>query len=220
MSSRRRDKERRQAERHGAEEAAAVPGTRRRRWALIGGVASVGAIAAIVALAAGGNGGSGPAAAPAPKLSARQIRGMPTQIRAELAEANQVVDTPLQTELAKLRGVPVVVNQWASWCPNCKFEFPFFQRQAKRLRKRVAFLGLDARDSRGDAEAFLRQFPVTYPSVYDQDASQAASVGAGQAWPTTVFFDLSGRVVNVHIGAYASEGQLHGDIERYALQGG
>ena len=223
MASRRSDKERRRAERLAAENAenAAAARAKRKRWALgLGAVASVGVVAAIVAIAAGGGNGGSSTAAPAPKLALRQRDGLPPQIGAELRQANQVIDTPLQSELAKLRGVPVVVNQWASWCPNCKFEFPFFQREAKRFRKEVAFLGLDSQDSQSNAEAFLKQYPVTYPSVFDQDASQAASVGGGRSWPTTIFFDRSGQPVNVHIGAYPTEGQLRADIERYALHSG
>lgn len=221
MASRRSEKERRRAERQAAEDAAAARAKRKRWWALAGAIASVGAIGAIVAIAAaGGSGGGGSAAAPPPKLTAGQRHGLPRQIRAELSEANRVIDTPLQTELAKLRGVPVVVNQWASWCHNCKFEFPFFQRESRRFRKKVAFLGLDSQDSQGNAEAFLRQHPVSYPSVFDQDASQAASIGGGRSWPSTVFFDPSGQVVNVHIGAYPTQALLRGDIERYALRSG
>jgi thiol-disulfide isomerase/thioredoxin len=221
MASRRSEKDRRRAERLAAEGSALARTRRKRRAVLLGAVASVGAITAIVAIAAGGNGdGGSTTAAPPPKLTAREGGGLPRQISAELAQANQVIDTPLQSELARLRGVPVVVNQWASWCTNCRFEFPFFQHEARRFRKQVAFLGLDAQDSQGDAEDFLKRYPVTYPSVFDQDASQAASIGAGRSWPTTVFFDRSGQPVNVHIGAYPTEALLRADIERYALHRG
>jgi cytochrome c biogenesis protein CcmG/thiol:disulfide interchange protein DsbE len=221
MSSRRSDKERRRAERLAAADTVAAR-AKRRRWAIVlGAVTSVGVIATIVAIAAGGSGGGNSTPAqPPPKLAAGQRHGVPRQISAELRQANQVIDTPLQSELAKLRGVPVVVNQWASWCPNCKFEFPFFQRESRRFRKQVAFLGLDSQDSQGNAEAFLNQYPVTYPSVFDQDASQAASIGAGRSWPTTIFFGRSGQPVNVHIGAYPTEALLRADIERYVLHSG
>jgi cytochrome c biogenesis protein CcmG, thiol:disulfide interchange protein DsbE len=170
-----------------------------------------------VVLGVGASGGGGSPAAPPPNLTTGE-HGLPAQIRLQLKEANQVIDTSLSDELAKLRGIPVVVNQWASWCDNCKFEFPFFQRESKRFRNRVAFLGLDSKDSQGAAEDFLQQYRVSYPSVFDQDASQAASIGAGRSWPTTIFFDPSGDVVNVHIGAYPTEALLRADIERYALR--
>jgi thiol-disulfide isomerase/thioredoxin len=221
MSSRRRDKEHRRQRRLAAEKDEAAQSRRRRTMLAAGGIlAAIAAIVAIVAVASGGSSSGPPSAGPPAKLSAKQRGSLPKQIAHNVAQANQVVNTPLSEELSSLRGVPVVINQWASWCPNCKFEFPFFQREAKRFQKRVAFLGLDSQDSQGDAEAFLKQYPVTYPSVFDQSASQAASIGAGQSWPTTVFIDAGGNVVNVHIGAYPTEQQLRADIERYGLSKG
>jgi thiol-disulfide isomerase/thioredoxin len=221
MSRRAEDKTAQRRERLAREEAEEAR-SRRRRLMLAGGgvVAAIAGVVAIVALAPGGGGGGTSKAAPAPKLSAKERRSLPKPIAENVAEANRVLDTSLQDKLTSLRGVPVVVNQWASWCPNCKFEFPFFQTDAQRFQKKVAFLGLDAQDNRGDAEAFLKQYPVTYPSVFDQSASEAASIGAGQSWPTTVFIDSSGQVVNVHIGAYPTEQQLRADIEHYALSQG
>jgi cytochrome c biogenesis protein CcmG/thiol:disulfide interchange protein DsbE len=118
-----------------------------------------------------------------------------------------------------LRGSPVVVNQWASWCGPCRSEFPFFQHLARRYQGRVAFLGVDSKDSRSDAEAFLKQFPVPYPHYYDEDASIARLFGGGRAWPTTAFFHPSGKLEYVHVGAYPSEEGLDADIRRYALGG-
>ena len=143
--------------------------------------------------------------------------GVPRQIAANIAEGNRVIEAPVTAKLAALKGVPVVINQWASWCPNCKAEFPFFQRESQRYDRQVAFLGLDAQDQHSDAASFLKQFPVNYPSVFDQSAQQAASLGGGQGWPTTFFIDRAGKETFVHEGAYASEALLDQDIRRYAL---
>ena len=113
----------------------------------------------------------------------------------------------------------MVVNQWASWCPSCRAEFPFFRSAVARYRDRVAFLGLDSQDNRSDAEEFLKQVPPDFPSIFDADASVAASIGVGQSWPSTVFLDKNGEVAQVKIGAYATGGQLDQDIRRYALGG-
>jgi cytochrome c biogenesis protein CcmG/thiol:disulfide interchange protein DsbE len=138
------------------------------------------------------------------------------------AQANHLVDgspKDFRARLDGLRGRPVVVNQWASWCGPCRSEFPFFQHLAARYRGRVVFLGLDSRDSRSDAESFLKQLPVPYPNYYDEDASIARSLGIGRGWPTTVFFRASGKLEYIHIGAYATEDRLDADIKRYALGG-
>lgn len=219
MARRAQDKERLRRERSAREQEAARRAARKRRLQLGAGAAAALIIAALVAVAAANSGGGGSgakSAAAAPKLSQADARSLPPQIAANVKQANQVIDTSVQAKLASLRGVPVVVNQWASWCPNCKFEFPFFQDLSQRYRGKVAFLGLDSQDSKGNAENFLSTHPVDYPSVFDQSAAQAASIGGGQAWPTTFFFNSAGQRVFVHVGAYASEQALAADIQRYA----
>jgi thiol-disulfide isomerase/thioredoxin len=220
MASRAQEKERLRRERIAREQEEARRPARagRLRLGAGGGIALIAVAAVAVAVASsGGSGGSrSSSSAPPPKLSQAEARSLPHQIAANIRQANQVIDTSVQDKLASLRGVPVVVNQWASWCPNCKFEFPFFQHLAQRYRNQVAFLGLDSQDSKGNAADFLRGHPVDYPSVFDQSAAQAASLGGGQAWPTTFFFNAAGERVYVHVGAYASEQALAADIKRYA----
>jgi cytochrome c biogenesis protein CcmG/thiol:disulfide interchange protein DsbE len=134
-------------------------------------------------------------------------------------EANRLIDTSLDAKLASLKGVPVVVNQWASWCPPCRAEFGFFADLAEQYDGRVAFVGLNSRDERGAAEAFLKEHPVSYPSVFDEDAEQARSVGAGLSWPTTVFVNRSGEVVFIRRGGYADASRLDADIRAHVLGG-
>ncbi len=137
-------------------------------------------------------------------------------------QANQLLDggtSAFRTRLSTLRGTPVVVNQWASWCGPCRYEFPFFQRLAKRYDGRVAFLGVDSQDARSDARAFLKRFPVPYPHFYDEDTSIARSFGGGRAWPTTAFLSASGKLAFTHVGAYATQAKLDADIRKYALHG-
>jgi hypothetical protein len=83
----------------------------------------------------------------------------------------------------------------------------------------VAFLGVDSQDARGDAADFLRDLPQPFPSYYDKDASIARLFGCGRAWPTTAFYDASGKLTKTHLGAYASEAKLDEDIRRYAFGG-
>jgi len=136
-------------------------------------------------------------------------------LSANVQQANQILDTTIQAKLAQLPGVPVVINQWASWCTNCKFEFPFFQQAGRADANRVAFVGLDSQDSQSNAQAFLTQFPVDYPSVFDASASQAQSLGGGQGWPTTIYMNAKHQITNVHVGAYPTLQALQQDVARY-----
>jgi thiol-disulfide isomerase/thioredoxin len=112
-----------------------------------------------------------------------------------------------------------VVNQWASWCDPCRAEFPFFGRLARKYEGRVAFLGVDSQDGRGEAARFLRELPVPFPHYFDADASVAREFGGGRAWPTTAFYTADGELSFLHQGAYATEARLDEDIRRYALDG-
>jgi cytochrome c biogenesis protein CcmG/thiol:disulfide interchange protein DsbE len=123
-------------------------------------------------------------------------------------------------QLAALRGTPVVVNQWASWCGPCRFEFPFFARTARKYSGRVAFLGVDSRDGREAANEFLRENPIPYPSFFDPDSEISREYRGTAAMPTTVFYDRSGRIVDRHFGAYATQAKLEEDIRRHLLRGG
>jgi len=112
----------------------------------------------------------------------------------------------------------MVVNQWASWCPNCKAGFGFFQRLAQRYSRQVAFVGLDSQDRRSDAQAFLRGFPMPYPSIYDPSAREARPVGGGQGWPTTVLDEQAGtrfrREIEArieHVAGKAERGSAAGE---------
>jgi cytochrome c biogenesis protein CcmG, thiol:disulfide interchange protein DsbE len=99
-----------------------------------------------------------------------------------------------QELLGQLKGTPVVVNVWASWCDPCKKETPLLVQAATTYAGRVQFLGVDIQDARPSAQQFLREHAVTYPSVYDATGAVKRSLGFfGQ--PDTVFYDAAGRAV-------------------------
>ncbi|HEX8084060.1 MAG TPA: TlpA disulfide reductase family protein [Solirubrobacteraceae bacterium] len=150
----------------------------------------------------------------------RAVAGAPAPLAALYAEGNRVVASSredFRRRLRALRGHPVVVNVWGSWCGPCKLEFPFFQRAVQRVGRRVAFLGINVVDSRDGAEAFLRKRPVPYPSLEDGNASisNEAAPGARGA-PITAFYDREGKRQFVHQGQYRSVEDLLADVERYA----
>lgn len=172
--------------------------------------------AAGLALAVAGCTG-GPAAPPT-----SVSRTLLARYRSEDPEAARLLGggvTEFRRRLAAARGRGFVVNQWASWCIPCRREFPLFQRLAERYRGRVNFLGVDARDSAGDARKFLAEFPTPYPHLEDPQATIAREFRGGRAWPTTGFYSSDGRLRNSHQGAYPDERQLDADIRRYALHG-
>jgi cytochrome c biogenesis protein CcmG, thiol:disulfide interchange protein DsbE len=95
--------------------------------------------------------------------------------------------------LESLRGRPVVLNFWASWCNPCKDEAPLLEEASKRWAGKVAFVGVDVKDFRGDARKFLERYGVTYPNVYDGKGSTIGRYGV-TGYPETYFIDADGKV--------------------------
>ena len=157
-----------------------------------------------------------PAASAAPD-TARPGAGVSAKLAASRENAGKVIDGDIEKTLASLKGVPVVVKQWASWCPQCEREFPYFQELADKYSDEVAFVGLNARDDRGAAEDYSAEADLKFPSIFDSDGSQSAAIGAGRSWPTTVIFDAQGNRAVVKPGAFASIDELDEYIRRFAL---
>jgi cytochrome c biogenesis protein CcmG, thiol:disulfide interchange protein DsbE len=150
----------------------------------------------------------------------RALAGAPAPLAALHDRSNALIPADklvYEQEIKALAGHPIVVNKWASWCGPCRGEFPVLQSTSLKYGKRVAFLGLDTTDHDGDAAKFLRDFPVTYPSLVDRNAHIAQSLGIGRSFPTTIYYDARGKVQYIHQGPYTSNAKFAADIERYAL---
>lgn len=171
---------------------------------------------AALALAACGGGDEPPRAAPDYEA---ELRGAPPELAALHDEAGELLDggpEAFEARLDELRGYPVVVNKWASWCAPCRAEFPYFQSQAAERGTEVAFVGVNSNDGEETAAEFLAELPVPYPSYLDPKLEVAAVFDAPTEFPATAFYDSEGELVHVRRGAYADEAELEADIERYA----
>jgi cytochrome c biogenesis protein CcmG/thiol:disulfide interchange protein DsbE len=177
------------------------------------------AVLTMTVLLAGCGASEPKSAAPSQSEVKKQLGGAAPKLAALHNQANQLIGgskSDFQARMAELRGYPVVVNKWASWCAPCRGEFPAFQKAGLKLGKRVAFLGLDGQDNDGNARKFLKQYPVTYPSYRDPDLKIAPTIQAGVAFPTTIFFNRQGKLVYAHPGPYNNAADLIADIKRYA----
>jgi cytochrome c biogenesis protein CcmG/thiol:disulfide interchange protein DsbE len=114
--------------------------------------------------------------------------------------------------LSELRGTPVVLNFWASWCPPCRVEAPVLERGWREASRRdVLFVGLNMQDVTEDAREFLREFSVSYPNVREGDDATSRRYGT-TGLPETYFISARGMVVGHVIGTVSPE-QLQRGVE-------
>jgi cytochrome c biogenesis protein CcmG/thiol:disulfide interchange protein DsbE len=105
-----------------------------------------------------------------------------------------------QVDLAALRGRPVVVNLWATWCVPCVGEFPLLRRAAATHRQdRLAVVGVLTNDRAAAARAFVRRHRATWPVGIDQGASVATAWGA-VGLPHTYFIRPDGTLASHQLG--------------------
>jgi thiol-disulfide isomerase/thioredoxin len=151
-----------------------------------------------------------------------QLAHSPAPLAALHAQADQLLggEPALAARIRALRGYPIVVNIWGSWCPPCRAEFGLLATAAAEYGKRVAFLGADVNDEASDAKAFLSEHSVSYPSYQMAAAQTNGIVPQGLlGTPTTIFIDRAGRIAAVHTGQYDAQGVLDAEIQSNALGG-
>jgi thiol-disulfide isomerase/thioredoxin len=168
-------------------------------------VAVAAAVVAVVALAGGGGKGLAPEAATGQvEPVGSGVAVVPEAERPPLpAFSGRTLDGK-ELDLASLRGRPLVLNFWASWCGPCRAEQKGLELASKTLAGRdVPMVGVNIRDDRGAAVSYLEEFGVGYPSLFDRPAVLSARLGAlgPQAPPYTLVVDARGRVAARVFGA-------------------
>ena len=142
---------------------------------------------ALTCVSCASSGGPIPASDSTPALNAANVALLP-RTTPGLPMFDEV---QFQQLLGQLRGVPVIVNIWASWCGPCRDEAPILAQAARTYGQKVQFLGIDILDTIGGAAAFVREFHIPYPSVFDPNGDIRDALGLlGQ--PDTLFYRVDG----------------------------
>ncbi len=121
-----------------------------------------------------------------------------------------------EVSLSNFKGKPVVVNFWASWCPPCKEEMPFYNEVFKELGGEVQFMMVDlvdgSRETVDSAKAFIKDNGYEFPIFFDTDQDAAIAYGI-YSIPTSIFIDADGKVVKSITGTL-TKADLLAEIEK------
>ena len=121
----------------------------------------------------------------------------PPPLRAAIADG--------KLDLRELRGHPVAVNFWASWCVPCRQEAPILHASALRHRGQVVFVGVDVKDLTGHARGFARKYKLNYVSVRDGSGAKTWNSYGLTGVPETYFLNAKGRIVAHIPGAVSAQ---------------
>lgn len=150
----------------------------------------------------------------------KALKGAPAPLAGLYTEANKLLPggkEAFEKRVGEL-GYPVVANVWASWCAPCRYEFPLFQEVSAKWGKKVGFIGIDSEDSEKEAENWLKDHPVPYPSYFETGYEIPASLKINGR-PDTAFYNRKGELVYLRRGPYTDAADLEEDIKKYALGG-
>jgi cytochrome c biogenesis protein CcmG/thiol:disulfide interchange protein DsbE len=168
----------------------------RRAWILVPAVVFLGFLT-FGLMRAGGAPGIGDAA---PEFTAERLNG----------------DGSLS--LDDLRGRPVLLNFWASWCVPCEDEGPMLRAGFEQFGNQIHFVGVDIRDARGDAMDFIRRYKLDYEHIRDERLEVYDDYGlTGQ--PETFLIDSNGTIVQHISGPLLSEDDLFVLLEELVASG-
>ncbi|MES0278274.1 MAG: TlpA disulfide reductase family protein [Dehalococcoidales bacterium] len=118
--------------------------------------------------------------------------------------------------LSSLRGRPVMLNFWASWCGPCRSEMPDIQAvYVERLATTpsLVILSINLGESAATARQFMEDGHFTFPTLLDSQKSVALQYDV-TAIPTTFFIDENGIIIERRLGSFSSKGQIDGFLNQ------
>ena len=151
-------------------------------------------------------------AGPFPVTTAPHVGNLAPDFTLQTIDGRQVTLSDYTTG----EGQPVVLNFWATWCPPCRVEMPYFNRASAKYEGRTAVLSINQAESPETIEDFAVRNGLTYPLLIDQEMKVNNLYGVLNL-PTTIFIDRNGVVKEVLIGTISQavlEDRIEGLLEQ------
>ena len=116
--------------------------------------------------------------------------------------------------LSGLRGSPVMLNFWATWCPPCRAEMPYLQQiYDEWSAEGLVMLAINLRESPSLVEGFMQSNGLSFPVLLDSTGSVGAKYNVSGI-PTTFFIDRDGIIRQKRVGAYPSKEAIEEDLRK------
>ncbi len=116
--------------------------------------------------------------------------------------------------LSDLRGEPVILNFWATWCGPCVYEMPYLQEVYEEWSdKGLVLLAINIRGTSSQVEEFLRSHGLSLPVLLDSQGAVAARYNI-RAYPTTFFIDKEGTIQAVRVGAFPNKEAIEDYLDK------
>ncbi|KFA88456.1 TlpA family protein disulfide reductase [Archangium violaceum] len=128
-------------------------------------------------------------------------REVPFMLKGQPAPAFtlRALDSGARVSSEQLKGRPMVINFWASWCGPCKMEHPVLEWGAREFGGQAQFLGVVFEDTEDNAKQFLSRMGASFPQLIDQNSGVAVAYGVAGV-PETYFIDAQGIIRGKHVG--------------------
>ncbi len=176
-------------------------------------VAPAFAVALVLAACGGDSGGSGFGLKDTPKTASvnvgPRLNSLAPNFKLQKPDGTEV-------ELASLRGKPVFLNFWATWCGPCKTEMPEIQRLHERAGDRIQILAVNLDETAKDIEPFFKELKLTFPTVIDK-GKKVANGYRLLGVPASIVIDKDGIVQDIRFGPYADDADLAKSVAKVGI---
>ena len=139
-----------------------------------------------------------------PDRTAGAQRPLPPTIGSTVSDFELPVLSGQAQRLSELKGRPVVINFWATWCGPCKAEMPLLNRMSREYPDDLVVLGVNYAESVEVVEGFVTGEGITFPILLDE-AGHVADLYIVRSYPTTFFVDAEGVLRAQHIGLLSED---------------
>lgn len=184
---------------------------RTRPW--LASIVSLTVALVVAACGGGGEGGGGFGLKETPKSGSVSIG---PRLNSLAPNFNLQRPNGAEVELAGLRGKPVLLNFWATWCGPCKAEMPELQRLHERAGDRIHVLGVNLDETAKEIEPFYNDLKLTFPTVIDK-GKKVANGYRLLGVPASIVIDKDGVVQDIRFGPYADDADLAKSVAKVGV---